>query len=260
METPMAPVAPTSAQRKFFRGVGQVRSLLDEADAFEKRDAYVFRTEVESRSAQAITYRSFAVEREAPPEEWPLLAGEAIQNIRSSLDHIVYAASGGQDRTQFPIFTDPDDFEEKAPGLLAGVPDSVRATIEKAQPYRDYPPDPAQAMLEQLRVLSNLDKHRTLATVVSAVHREGVGTQTGVKITWEKHGTGRPLDSGEAHVSTFTAASETADLDVEPMFAYEVRIEGRPLSLLKGIVHDVYPVLVECETGVPLSPFAQYPL
>jgi len=199
------------------RGVGQVRRLLDEADAFEKRDAYLFRTEVESRSIHAITYKSFAVEREAPSEEWPLLAGEAIQNVRSALDHMVYAASGRQDWTQFPIFTDPNEFERRAPGMLAGVSDSVRATIEKAQPYLDYPPDPAQCMLEELRVLSNLDKHRTLATVVSAVHREGVGTQTGVNITWEKHGTGRPLGSGEAHVSTFTAASETADLDVEPI-------------------------------------------
>ena len=255
-------MTPTSAQRKFMRGVDQVRRLLGEADAFENCDAYVFRTEVEARSTHAITYQSFAVERKAPSDEWPLLAGEAIQNIRSALDHMVYAASGGQSRTQFPIFTDPVEFEKKAPGMLVGVPDSVRETIEKAQPYRDYPPDPAQTMLEQLRVLSNLDKHRTLATVVSAVHREGVGTQTGVNISWQKHGTNRPLGSGETHVSTFTATSESdpSSLDVEPLFAYEVRIEGRPLSYLKGIVHDVYPVLVECETGVPLSPFAPYPL
>lgn len=252
----------TSAQRKFFRGVEQVRRLSAEADAFERRDAYQFRTEIESRSSRQITYRCFAVEREAPPEDWPLLAGEAIQNLRASLDHIVYAASGGKDWTQFPIFTDPGKFKEKAPGMLQGVSALVRTTIENAQPYRTYAPDPAQAMLEQLRVLSNLDKHRTLATIASAVQHEGVGTPTGVTITWQRYGTNRPLGSGETHVSTFTASSDAdvGELHVEPMFAYEVRIEARPLNFLRGFVHDIYPILVECETGKPLSPFAQYPL
>ena len=44
------------------------------------------------------------------------------------------------------------------------------------------------------------------------------------------------------------------------MFGYEVRIEGRPLDVMKAIVHDIYRVLFECETGEPLSPFAPYPL
>ncbi len=252
----------TSAQRKFLRGVEQVRQLMAEAEAFENRDAYVFRTEIESRSTHEITFRSFAVERESPPEDWPLLAGEAIQNLRSALDHIVYAASGGQERTQFPIFTDPSTFKQKSLGMLQGVPEPVRDTIEKAQPYRTYPPGPAQAMPEQLRVLSNLDKHRTLATIASAVVHEGVGVPEGVDIAWQKYGTDRPLGSGETHVSTFTASSEAqlGEMDVQPMFGYEVRIEGRPLNFLKGIVHEAYPVLVECETGKPLSPFAPYPL
>jgi hypothetical protein len=166
--------------------------------------------------------------------------------------------------TQFPIYTDPAKFERNAPRLLRGVPDSIRATIEKAQPYNNYPPDPSGTMLEQMRLLSNLDKHRTLATVASAVINEGVGTQAEVKIEWQQYGTNRPLGSGETHVSTFalTAADEAvpADFTAEPMFGYEVRIEGRPISYLKGFVHDIFPVLVECETGEPLSPFAPYPL
>lgn len=117
-------------------------------------------------------------------------------------------------------------------------------------------------MLEQLQVLSNLDKHRTLATIASAVVREGVGTPKGASVTWQRYGTDRPLGDGETHVSTFTVTSE-AELgagDVEPLFGYEVRLEGRRVDVLKGIVHDIYPVLFEAETGEPLSPFAPYPL
>jgi hypothetical protein len=244
------------------RGVDHARRLLQEAGAYEKRNAYVFRAAVESRSANHIKYRCLAVEQEPPSDEWPFLAGEAIQNLRSALDHLVYAASGGRSRSQYPIFTDPCEFQVWGGRMLEGVPQSVRATIEKAQPYRTYPPAPAQAMLEQLRLLSNLDKHRTLATIASAVHHDGVGISTGVDITWEQHGTDRPLGSGETHVSTFTASSESeiTEADVEPMFGYQVRIEELPLDILKGIVQEAYPVLIECETGVPLSPFAQYPL
>jgi hypothetical protein len=83
-----------------------------------------------------------------------------------------------------------------------------------------------------------------------------------VSIAWEKYGTDQPLGSGETHVSTSVVSSESelVEMDVDPIFAYEVRIEGRPLDVLKGVVHEAYPVLVECETGEPLSPFAPYPL
>jgi hypothetical protein len=254
----------TSAQRKFGRGVEQASELLAAADAYESQDAYVFRHEVESRSAHQVTYRCFATEREAPPDEWPLLAGEAIQNLRASLDHMVYAASGEQDMTQFPICITSDQFKKQAARMLTGVPQSVRATIEKAQPYNSYPPNPSGTMLEQLRLLSNLDKHRTLATVVSAIEHEGIGTSGLVEVKWVQHATGRSLGSGETHVSTFTVtAADEGELEaarVETMFSYQVQIEERPLSYLRGFVHDIYPVLFECETGQPLSPFAPYPL
>ena len=189
-----------------------------------------------------------------------MLAGDAIQNLRAALDHIVYAASGGEEQTKFPIFTDPAKFQQKAPGMLKGVPASVAATIEKAQPYRNSPrpgSDDARAAPRSLepRQASN-PRHRREWVV-----HEGVGVREGVNIAWQRSN-GRPLGSGETHVSTFTASSEAGldQGDVQPMFGYEVRIEGRPLSYLKGFVHDIYPVLAECETGEPLSLFAPYPL
>ena len=210
-----------------------------------------------------IKLHGLAEGREAPPDYWPLVAGDAIQNLRSALDHVVYAAaSSDNERTQFPIFTDPDVYKAQNPNWLKGVPDSVKATIENAQPNRRFPTNPAVSGLEQLRELSNLDKHRTLTTVASAVQHEGVGVPGGVNITWEKPATGSTLGRGETHVSTFTASSETeiSEADIEPLFTYEVRIEGRRLSIFTAIVREAWPVLVECETGEPLSPFAQYPL
>jgi hypothetical protein len=256
---------PSSAERKFARGVEQMKLLGREVHAFENRAAYVFRLEVESRTPRTIRYRCLATEREPPSEEWPLLAGDAIQNIRNSLDHVVWACAEksvrGRD-TAFPICTDPDKFQSAAKKKLRGVPEVVRASIEKWQPYRTWPDDPARDLLAQLHKLSNNDKHRALTTVATAVRTEAIGAPDDIEIKWEKPGTNQPLGRGETHVSTFVAASESdmEDLDLEPMLRYEVRIEGSSLGLLTGIVDAVNRVLVECETGQPLSMFARSPL
>src|SRR5688572_20285944 len=134
----------SSAQRKFLWGVEHASRLLREANDYVGRDAYVFRVEVVSSSPHEIKFHGLAKEREAPPDYWPLLAGDAIQNLRSALDHVVYAAaSAGNDRTQFPIFTDRDGYKGQNPNWLKGVLDSVKATIENAQPYRRFPTNPA---------------------------------------------------------------------------------------------------------------------
>jgi hypothetical protein len=261
---------PTSAQRKLHRGVQHVKTLLEETAAFEASDAYEFRQEVSVRSQRHVEYRLIAVERRPGSEAWPLIAGEAIQNLRAALDHTVYAASTAspkqREKTQFPITPSPEKFQGSLKrGRLTGVPDSVQAVVERAQPYNRTPDLPERDLLEVLRQLSNIDKHRTLATVATAIHHEFVGLAEGVDVKWDMPATGRRLGAGETHISTFTATSET-DLEVEdavPGFTYGVRIleiqpEGLAISFLKGIVHRVFEVVTECETGN--RPRSGYPL
>jgi hypothetical protein len=189
----------TSAQRKLKRGVEHIRTLCGEATTFEDSRAYLFESEREVRSPKEIVYRCFAVKQEPMPLHWPLLAGEAIQNLRSALDHLVYERSGGNKQTQFPIFINPDDFAARAPRRMKGVPDSLQTVIES--------------------------HHRT-------------------------------------PISTFVVRADDGveDVQVEPIFSYEVRIEGRPVATLKAIGNHVYRVMAEVDTGKPLSMFAPYPL
>ena len=252
----------TSAQRKLKRGVEHVQTLCREADAFEDGKAYLFESERELRSAHEAEYRCFAVRRREMPTHWPLLAGEAIQNLRSALDHLVYEKSGGNRRTQFPIFTDHCEFQVLAPGKMKGVPEAVRASIEEAQPYRYIPEDAAHHPLAQLSALSNLDKHRVLTTFISAVTHEGVGIPDGTDLTWLDVATNKRLGAGKTEISKFVirTESEVKDVQVEPMFAYEVRIEGRPIPTLRWIARSVYSTMAEVDTGEKLSPFAPYPL
>ena len=251
-----------SAQRKLMRGIEHVKTLRRETTAFENDCAYAFESERHARSAQEIEYRCFAVQRKPMPDHWPLLAGEAIQNLRSALDHFVYAASGERRRAQFPIFTDPYEFQVLSPKMTKGVPKPMRASIEGAQPYRHTPRAPAQDPLALLNALSNLDKHRVLATFASAVINEGVGLPDGVDLKWDEVGTDKHLGAGKAHVSTFVVSSEgkVEDMNVQPLFSYEVRIEGHPIVVLVHIAKRASRVLAECDTGKPLPPFASYPI
>lgn len=252
----------TSAQRKLKRGIEHVQTLCGEADAFEDGKAYLFESERELRSPNEVEYRCFAVQHKEMPLHWPLLAGEAIQNLRSALDHLVFEKSGGNRRTQFPIFTDHCEFQVLAGRYMKGVPESVRAKIEEAQPYRHMKEEPSYHPLAQLSSLSNLDKHRVLTTFVSAVTNEGVGLPKGADLTWEDYATDKRLGAGKAQISTFVVRTEgeAKDVKVEPMFSYEVRIEGRPLSNLKWIARSVYRTVAVVDTGKDLSLFAPSPL
>lgn len=267
----MDPLDPSrsSAQRKLARGVEHIKTLCDEAGDFESEKAYVFRTEPEPRSAHEIAYHCFATERQPPPSHWPLLAGEAIQNLRSALDHAVWSAwkavptnTGDGNHTQFPIALDPRSFSSQAGAYLIGVPQPTQKLIEDTQPYRRLPQNPSRDALYHLRTLSNIDKHRTLAAVVCAVDFEGTYSAEDVQVRWEKFATGRELSPGEAEVSIIVATSERdiTGMGMNPHLSYQVRIEGHPLDLLPVIARRVFEVVSICETGNSLTPFSAYPI
>ena len=258
----------SSAQRKLAWGVEGVKTLQAEADSYRGRQAYVFDTEREARSPHEVQFRCFATEIEAPPDHWPLAAGDAIQNIRSALDHCVWAAwkvanpnAADGNHTQFLLLTDPDDWKRQK-RRLEGVPEPVRALVKRSQPYNRWQQAPASDTLAILARLSNSDKHRALRVVAAAVMFEMVGVPDGVKLEQWKPATGKRLGEGRAEVASFVAVSnrEFDPMQVSPDFTYDVTIEGMSLDMLKGFVHDVFEIVVEAETGSRPHPFATYPL
>lgn len=124
------------------------------------------------------------------------------------------------------------------------------------------PEDARHHPLAQLSSLSNRDKHKVLSVVASAVTREGVGIPEEVHLEWDEYGTHKELGEGRRQISTFLVRAEggVEEVTVETLFSYEVRIEGRPIGVLKGIGHEVYRVMAEIETGGNLDPFAAFPL
>ncbi len=106
-----------------------------------------------------------------PNPRLALIAGDAVHNMRSALDHLVQAlvtANGCDPKrsNEFPIReTEPDDSDKrrKFKAKLAGMhPDDVKA-IRGLQPYAN-PGSQEAAWLVHLDKLDNEDKHRVLLT------------------------------------------------------------------------------------------------
>lgn len=147
------------------------------------------------------------IERQPPPELSAII-GDAVHNMRSSLDHLVWLLirTAGNDpemgRPQFPMFTrDPFDraayantnkwknalssWNNQTKGLApVGV-----AIIKRMQPYKSTY-DPALHPLARLNELSNWDKHRELHFVGQSVAvtgtriLEGVSPRAAVRPHW----------------------------------------------------------------------------
>jgi len=112
--------------------------------------------------------------QEPVPLLFSIICGEAVHNLRSALDHLIWQlvlAEGnrpGRSNT-FPIYSKAKDFETKVRlprdpkrSPLHGIaPDSEAwALIEKEQPYHRQVPN--EHYLATLAMLSNVDKHRAL--------------------------------------------------------------------------------------------------
>lgn len=64
----------TSAQLKLARGIEHVNTVRAESITFEHADAYVPAVKRNIRSPREVEYVVTAVERVAPPFDWPILA------------------------------------------------------------------------------------------------------------------------------------------------------------------------------------------
>lgn len=109
------------------------------------------------------------------PNDTPTIIGDAIHNLRASLDHLaanaVRAAGGTPDRnTGFPIYKCEADFKGGAKSKLAGAPDAFVAFVEGLKPYKDCADGSGGNMrLWVLGQLDNLDKHMVLLPSVGVL-------------------------------------------------------------------------------------------
>ncbi|HEY7187393.1 MAG TPA: hypothetical protein VH436_12640 [Vicinamibacterales bacterium] len=107
--------------------------------------------------------------------QWSLMTGDAFHNLRSGLDHLIYAVAiheidstalpGLLKTFAFPICDTAHDFKSKF-WRIAPLSDPVRTLIESLQPYnRPHPTFPP--LLAVLRDFDDIDKHRLLQLAIA---------------------------------------------------------------------------------------------
>ena len=185
---------------KVTRAKHQLRSLNQRFDRFAKGHPCAIREEFKLRPDEEVGDYAYIIDSVSTPKvEWGVLIGELVHNLRSALDHAVYAAARKpSNETQFPIFTSNEDWAKRSCSMLYSVPDDVSELIEKAQPY--HLDQPSMHVLAVLRVLSNHDKHRLLHTAALTVQGAAPGFGPARDIA-EIHeialpGLGKPLRPG----------------------------------------------------------------
>lgn len=193
--------------------------------------------------------REFAQLVEPIPEELSLIAGDALQCLRHSLDHIVFALS----KKGTPTMT-PDDEEQPQFPITRGAP-PVGASNGRIQfltkPARtallDVTPDPTRQKIDGeplflLNKMGNRDKHREIPLLA-------VSHSTNLALNYARGGTLRTYggDVLELNAKPVLIVEYTADMAhpsnaIRPtpliQFGPGVEVEGRQVVPTLRWMHD----------------------
>ena len=123
------------------------------------------------------TERILRLKIHQPPDvlSWGVQVGDAIHNLRSSLDLIAWQAAGGDagapDWTEFPIFRDKTLYLKTGRGgglnKISGVKDaSHRALFKGCQPWQNPKGHDTDA-LWMLHEFDRIDKHRVVTPILT---------------------------------------------------------------------------------------------
>ena len=198
-----------------------------------------------------------SVLREPDLEQWSLIAGDTIHNLRSTLDHLVYAIAVFQTKSDpppgervlaFPICDTPELFR-KTQGKLAPLSMSVRAEIEGMQPY-NRPHKRLPPLLGLLRDFDDRDKHRLLHVAMAGAWNaewknvDGSVLQPGESIEFFLR-TAEVVDGAEIAAAIYPRPSPDLNHKLVTHIVISVEHRESPLGRTRSELADVLLELVE---------------
>jgi hypothetical protein len=104
-----------------------------------------------------------------PPDRFPLITGDVLQNLRSALDHLLWqlvevAGNTPGSVNAFPICESLSEYQSpRTDRKVQGIAQVAKKAIDATKPYRG-----GDDTLWKLHRLNNVDKHRLLITVGGA--------------------------------------------------------------------------------------------
>lgn len=183
----------TSVRAKMARSQEHTQTLKNEIIAWQERKPYSL---IKERNSDFTRHSLLVYINEPPPfQRWSLIAADALSNLASALDHLVYAIAcheahpnGISDKVAgklaFPITDNPSKWKEAIDrGRLEGISDPVQTEILKVQPY-NRPHEILPPLLSIVRELNNFNKHRLLSLVYSATSAGNFGFQGPDEANW----------------------------------------------------------------------------
>lgn len=185
------------ARLKLMRAREHLEVLGNELAAFTVGEPYRIAHEPNADGSEHI-FRAEAPKH--PPPRLGVIAGDALQNMRSALDHLAWGLTPASTRQTserdiyFPIYTKESAFiqtDRKTPsgyGRRSGMHkiwtmgSRERTAIQELQPYKSRHPDEHPLFL--LNELARVDRHQSLS-LIGAVNPS-------VSYGWRKRGTHTP--------------------------------------------------------------------
>jgi hypothetical protein len=237
---------------KLERAYWLIDDVRDKIQTFTEQNPtpFGFTAETSVGEGQTVEYLLRAVIREKPPIGLATVIGDAVQNMRASLDYLVYELAPPEvqkkRKTQFPIFTEESAFKKHAPPMIEGITGDNSEVIERMQPYNQtnvHANDP----LAILNKLSNRDKHRLLIPMIAAVNRMSVWVGADNADVRFHFLNGGPIEDG-AEITGFSATPHdpAKEMRVEPGSGFQIQIaetgSNMPISafdLLETIYHHI---------------------
>jgi len=162
------PTRISSAYAKIERSKEHIENLKTELRIFLNRKPYRTRGYDEVNTGDRVIKLNVV---EECPVQIRLILGDAIHNLRSSLDHIgreLCLISGGTPNanTGFPIVNEIANIDTEISRKIPGARPEVITAVKALQPYEGGKAD----ILWRLHRLDIIDKHRLLIAVASCNH------------------------------------------------------------------------------------------
>jgi hypothetical protein len=160
---------------KLKRAKEHIADLNLQISAFFQTNPYRIQIKRDPETRKPIYYMA-RVDR--TPDCLALIAGDAIQNLMSALDHLAYQLvcsdtsdnPPNRDWIYFPIRNSAEEYETSKRGKMKGAHEDTFAAIDALKPYKG-----GNDQLWALYRLNNIEKHRLLITVGSVLQSINLG-------------------------------------------------------------------------------------
>jgi len=196
----------------------------------------------------------------ASPEfdAWGLMFGDAVHNLRSMLDNLVYsiaesegANARGLKNVQFPIVSNDADWVDVSKRRVSMLPTRVQRAIESVQPFQRPETERASDLLAILSSFNNSDKHQI--AIVDSIEPRKIAHEFQVEFEDDTTVDAPPRTEvgGQIRDGALAIRHETAPNRIKHVsgsFQYEAQVV---IFDKWGMQHGITSVLAALATYVP---------